>query len=187
MLIDSLDKLINILKLLVEPLLATGILTIIISKFFDRNIKRKKLFADAYKTVLSWQEMLYKIRRRNNSKEEESKLIREFHTLQKQMNFYKGMFSIESKSLGLSYQEFINKVKLKTSDLIFEAWSKKGKNPSSIYHKKSKHPNISQESELFLTDIRNWLSWFLIPKFKVVWRNRIKPWKENRRLKRKNA
>lgn len=182
---DFLKKLIDGLKPLIEPILATGILTIIISRFFDKNTKRKELFANAYKTVLSWQEMLYKIRRRDNSKGQEAKLIREFHTLQKQMNFYKGMFSIESKSLGLSYQEFINKVKTKTGDLIFEAWSKKGEKPSSTYHREANHPNISNESELFLTDTRDWLSWLLIPKLKVVWRNRIKPWIENKHLKKK--
>lgn len=157
-------------------LIATGILTLLISRYFDRSTKRQEMFANAYKSVLAWREMLYKIRRRDNSKSMEIELIGEFHKLQQDIDFYQGMLSAENKALGISYKTFVLAVKKKTGALIHSAWKIKGKTPKSDDHAKAEHPNIEEESEIFLTDVRDWLSWFLIPKTFVIFRNQTKHW-----------
>lgn len=158
--------------------LIAGVTTLMVSRYFDRNTKRQEMFANAYKVVVSWKEMLYKIRRRDNSKKMDSQIIREFHQLQKKMDFYQGLLSAESKALGLSYKEFILGTKKETGSLIHAAWKIKGKNPKSDDHAKEVHPNIEKYSDIFLKDIRNWLSWFLFPKLLVLHRNIFKPWLE---------
>ena len=103
-------------------LLTGGLLTIILTRYFERNSERRKLYASAYKTILSWQEMLHRVRRRSNNEEENRKLINKFHDLQEELDYYQGLISSESKLLGISYKRFVNSVKDKNRYLNQQAW-----------------------------------------------------------------
>lgn len=153
-------------------LLAGGIATLLLTRYFERTTERRKLYATAFKTVLSWQEMLYRVRRRAPGDEEERKLIAKFHDLQEELNYYQGIMSSESKAMGKSYRKFVNDVKRENVQLIQEAWEQPVRKPKDGTPKDEKHPDINKIAEDFLRDTRNWLAWWQIPKLFVIKRNR---------------
>lgn len=156
----------------IVPLLTGGVLTLVLTRQFERATQKRELFAKAYQTVLSWQEMLYRVRRRAMGNEAERQLIEYFHNLQEQLNYFQGILSSESKSLGKSYEKFVNTVKRENVILIQQAWESNIRKPNDGTPKKEVHPNINSKAEQFLKDVRQWLAWWQIPKFAVWWRNR---------------
>jgi hypothetical protein len=152
--------------------LTGGLVTFMLSRQFERTGERRKLYASAYKAALGWQEMLYRVRRRKGGIDCDQKLVDAFHDLQEDLNYYQGILSSESSSIGKSYSKFIKTVKDENVTLIQEAWEMHPRKPSDGTPKDEKHPNIGGNAEKFLSDIRLWLKWWQLPKLVVYWRNR---------------
>lgn len=153
-------------------MLAGGLVTLLLTRHFERTSERRKLYAGAYKTVLSWQEMLYRVRRRATGSEEERKLVDKFHDLQEELNYYQGIIASEGKSMGRSYEKFVKSVKGQNVQLIQEAWEQPVRKPKDGTPANEKHPNVTRSAEDFLLDTRLWLSWWQLPKLRVWWRNK---------------
>jgi len=145
--------------------------TLLLTKWFEKREKRRDLFANAYKAVLSWEEMLNRVRRRFDDKDDAKKIVLEFHSLQQDLNYYEGLISAESSRMGDSYAKLVQDIKSKNLDLINDAWKSKPVNPGQAV-KNINHPQTSDSKRLFLKDVRSWLSIIFIRKIAVVWRNR---------------
>ena len=152
-------------------LVAGGILTLLITRYFDRVDEKRKLIAKAYKIALSWQEMLYRVRRRRGGKKEESLLVNRFHKLQEEISYYQGILSSESTFLGRSYGKLVAEIKRQNSSLIRNAWGIKPMPVHKLVYKKEIIPNVKDAEKDFLFDMRCWLSIFYLPKALVVIRN----------------
>ena len=146
---------------------AVSLLVALLTAYFTNSRERHKrlvdLYGEAYKAVMSWAEMVYRIRRRDGTKECERQLIERFHAIQEQLNYHKGWISVESLWLGRSYDEFIKAVKTKTLPLINSAW-KTPIRKSPITPPDDIHPDLSNECKSFLFDVRCKLA----PRFLVV-------------------
>lgn len=153
-------------------LITGGLLTLMLTRYFERTNEKRALYAFAFKTALSWQEMLYRVRRRDSSDEEERNLINKFHDLQEEMNYYQGIMSSEGKAIGKSYKKFLTSVKRANVELIQEAWETTPRKPKDGTPEDESHPNINKHAEVFLVDVRDWLSWWQVPKLFVIFRNR---------------
>lgn len=151
--------------------LFTGSLaTLMLTKWFEKRDSKRDLFANAYKTVLAWDEMLNRVRRRFNDTTEPIEITKEFHNLQEKLNYYEGIISVQSKWLGKSYSTLVKSVKVANSNLINEAWKNKPIKPGD--DKEYKYPDTRLAREQFLQDTRSWLSLIGIRKIAVWWRNK---------------
>lgn len=155
----------------ITGVLSTGLVSIILTKSLERADKRKELFASAYKSALAWHEMLYKVRRRAAGVIEERRLVNEFHEIQGELDYYQGIISAESWFLGKSYKKLVSSIKSQTQTLIQEAWKSPVRRPKDYAAKNEKNPNISTVSDSFLTDTRDWFSFWVFPKLFVILRN----------------
>lgn len=149
----------------------SSLVTLLFTRYFEVMSDKKKLFADAYKAAMAWQEMLYRVRRRAPGVVEEQKLVERFHQLQEEINYYQGLVFTESEVLGLSYDRFVNHVKKENKQLIQEAWESPIRRPKLGVIKTSKYPNTTKAGKAFLRDTRNWFSFWQVPKLFVLWRN----------------
>ena len=155
---------------------AISLVVAFLAAYFTGSRERHKrlvdIYGDAYKTIMSWSEMAYRIRRRDGSVECERQLVERFHDIQEQLNYHKGWISVESLWLGRSFDEFVKIVKTKTLPHINAAW-KSPIRKSPISPVDDIHPDLNNECKSFLFDVRCQLAprIFLIPYLILLFRN----------------
>src|SRR4051812_37730383 len=91
------------------------------NQYQSRRDRRRDLYSEAYRAVVSWAEMPYRVRRRDSQKPHE--LVALFHELQEAIDYHDGWISIESPELARAYRHFVDQVKSKTSPAIKQAWA----------------------------------------------------------------
>lgn len=135
--------------------------------------RQRDLYSKAYKAALSWQEMVYRVRRRADGEDADRALIARFHDLQEEIDYYQGWIASESPWLGRSYCRLVADMKEATRDCIIGAWNEEQRRaPMEGTLPKDNHPNCTETSDRFLFDVRAHLSIWVLPKLLVVWRNR---------------
>ncbi|WP_280214811.1 hypothetical protein [Nocardia cyriacigeorgica] len=149
-------------KLLVAGVAATGavvvaVLSALFARIFSQRDRRRQMYGEAFRAALEWREMLYRVRRRDNTEDSERIIIDKFHDLQERLDYYEGWIGSESKYMRRSYRKLIHEAKQATRDLIRDAWDTPGKkgnaDPGDV------HPQISADiQDGFLRDVRNHLS-----------------------------
>jgi hypothetical protein len=72
--------------------------------------QRRNLYSEAIQAVVSWKEMLYRIRRRESGQERE--IIDLFHKLQDELSYYESWIVSESKYMSRSYLRLVQDVEL---------------------------------------------------------------------------
>ena len=166
-------------QLIVGAITAVSAITVLLlgsylSHAHQRRAKRAEMYAEAFKTAVSWREMLYRVRRRERKPEASAELVKLFHDLQEKINFYDGWISIESIYVHRSYCRLVKAVKSKTEDLLNEAWQKAPRAPSTPISDLEIHPDLREESYDFLWSVRAHLSpsLFLWMKIALILRNR---------------
>jgi len=152
-------------------LITGSVATLLLTKWFEKRESKRDLFANAYKTVLAWEEMLNRVRRRSNNTTDVTEITKEFHDLQEKLNYYQGIISVQSKWLGKSYSSLVKAIKDANGELISEAWKKKAIKPTDDT-KAYQHPDSRADKEKFLQDTRSWLSLLCFRKIAVWWRNK---------------
>lgn len=141
--------------------LVAGAVAVWSARFSDRaqqRDRRRTRAAEAYKAALAWNEMLYRIRRRSDDPEQRTSLVDRFHLLQEEIAFYRGWLTAEEPALGRSYDRLVCHVKKETEELIRQAWRCPGHQPEDELPAEQKLPDIRQECDRFLTDVRDHLS-----------------------------
>ena len=124
-----------------------------------RRDRRRDLYSAAYKAVVAWAEMYYRVRRRDPEKPYE--IVELFHELQGEIDYHDGWISIESPELARAYREFVRLVKTKTEPTINTAWTEPPCKPRDDYTSPSgaNQPSIEAERRRFLADVNDHLSW----------------------------
>lgn len=142
-------------KILIPALVSVAVT--ILTAFFafgrERHQRLISLHGEAYKAVVAWSEMVYRIRRREKGDEARRKLVERFHDIQEQMDYHKGWISVESLWLGRSYDNFVREVKHKTAPHIKAAWEGEVR-VSQNCPEDEIHPDIENECKSFLFDVR---------------------------------
>lgn len=157
--------LINILVAIVSA--TAGLL---LSNYFASRLEKKKLYGEAYKVALSWEEMLYRVRRRLPGQKAAHELIDRFHSIQEDINYYQGILYAENQIIGRSYDNLVSGIKQSTMSLIQKAWDDPIRKPSGVTPLTDKHPNNNLLKKQFLDICRDWLSIYRWPL--VLWRGK---------------
>lgn len=142
-----------------------------IARAFVHRDRKRTMFAEAYRTALEWREMIYRLRRRDNTKETDRLITDRFHDLQERLDYYEGWIGSESRYMRRSYRKLVAASKSETLPLIQDAWNRRGKTGNADPN--DTHPKSNSEiADAFLRDVRGHLSaqpWRWIA---VMWRNR---------------
>ncbi|WP_145926756.1 hypothetical protein [Amycolatopsis orientalis] len=151
---------------------ASAILVAVLSAFLGRAFagrdRRRQIYGEAFRAALEWQEMLFRVRRRDNTDEAERIVLDRFHDLQERLNYYEGWIGSESKYMRRSYHNLVDQHKLATRSLIQEAWDRPGRKGNADNGDSYPDPRASSDaSDKFLRDVRNHLSiqpwrWLLV-------------------------
>jgi hypothetical protein len=133
--------------------------------------RQRDLFSKAYGSAMGWSELLYRVRRRTNTPEADAALVDRFHDLQEQIDYFEGWTASEGEAIGRSYCQFVREVKGATESLIQDAWQKPGRLPGDPCPKDEVHPHLHPARMRFLADVRAQLSFLLLPRLFVIYRN----------------
>ncbi|WP_338773068.1 hypothetical protein V7968_16460 [Nocardia vulneris] len=150
------------MKLLVAGVAAvSAVIVAVLSASFSRasaqRDRRRQMYGEAFRAALEWREMLYRVRRRDNTEEGERAVIDKFHDLQERLDYYEGWIGSESKYMRRSYQKLIREAKSVTRDYIRDAWDNPGRRGNA--NANDEHPMISiNVQDRFLRDVRHHLS-----------------------------
>lgn len=133
--------------------------------------RRRVLYGEAFKSALGWVEMLYRVRRRSGV--DDAAINERFHALQESLTYYDGWIASESLFMARSYRRLVKAVKTETEPLIQQAWETKPdvKAVGAV----AEDPSFRSQSDVFMKDVRSYLSPLQFRKIAVVWRNREEP------------
>lgn len=141
--------------------LVSALLVAVLSAFIARVLvgrdRRRQMYGEAFRVALEWREMVYRVRREDNSTEHDRALVDRFHELQERHDYYEGWIGSESRYMRRSFKRLISAVKDETKDNLQEAWKTKGKlgNADPNDH----HPTIPRSAtDGYLRDVRSHLS-----------------------------
>jgi hypothetical protein len=152
--------------------LAVGVVGALAAYFSNKRERRRTLYSQATKAALAWKEMLYRVRRRQAG--DEADLVKQFHALQDDLQYFQAWVGSESKFMARSYERLVTGTKRATEPLITQAWSDPVRPLPGNATKNDKHPDLAALSDAFLLDIRSQLSPLFWRKLAVAWRNRKK-------------
>lgn len=137
-----------------------------------RREERRRLYGESVRAARTWVEILYRVRRRRDGQDE--KLVEIGHEAQEEITFYQGWIGSESAYMGKSYQCLVSAVKAATRDLITDAWNSPIRPSPGNAIDGDQHPDVQQQLDEFLKDVRSHTSAVPVRKIGVWWRNREK-------------
>lgn len=150
-----------------------AMLSAFIARIYVGRDRRRQMYGEAFRAALDWREMVYRLRRRDNTKENDREIDDRFHDLQERLNFYEGWIGSESKYMRRSFTTLVDASKCAAKQDIQAAWDKRGKTGNA--DPGDHHPVIDQAViDTFLRDVRAHLSsrpWCWAG---VAWRNRLR-------------
>ena len=150
--------------------LIVAITSLLAAYLSSKRERRRTLYSEAVRSVLGWNEMVYRVRRRGAGQERE--LIERFHDLQDQLAFYRAWIGSESNIMKRSYDRLVTGVKENTEPLITSAWAADVRAIPGNSLPDDEHPELSDFTDNFLRDVRSHLSPWPWRKIAVRWRNR---------------
>jgi hypothetical protein len=150
-----------------------AVLTIASGYLAEKRLRRRTLYGEAYKSAMTWVEMVSRVRRRRGSSESDSELIDRFHTLQEDLLFHKGWIGSESVYMQRSFDRLVSDVKSRSASMIRDAWEAGPLEKPASSLADLEFANVEQIAEEFLRDVRHHLSPLQLPKLAVAWRNRL--------------
>lgn len=150
--------------------LTVAILGCVIAYLASKRERRRQLYGEAVQAIVSWGEMLYRVRRREES--QACELINSFHDLQDKLSFYEAWIGSESRYTSRSYSRLVREVKTACEPLIRDAWEKPVRPVPGNAIADDVHPALKPHVDAFLADVRSHLSPLPWRKAAVAWRNR---------------
>lgn len=150
--------------------LVVAVLSLLTAYLANKRDRRRTLYSEAFRAAVSWKEMLYRVRRREDGQERE--LINKFHDLQDQLSYYQAWVGSESRVMKRSYDYLVREVKTRTEPLITAAWGDELRPVPGNAQPDDEHPDLSHLTDRFLTDVRSHLSPWPWRKLAVHWRTR---------------
>jgi hypothetical protein len=152
----------NDVKLIVAASAAVGALSVallsaVLARIFAQRDRRRQMYGEAFRAALEWREMVYRVRRRDNSDEHNRVLVDKFHDLQERLDFYEGWIGSESKYMRRNYRKLVTAEKSSTASDLKDAWDNPGKKGNA--DGQDAHPTVNQEArDAYLRDVRAHLS-----------------------------
>lgn len=131
--------------------------------------RRRVLYGQAVQEVLKWNEMVYRVRRRDPSEDRE--LIHAFHEIQESLSYYQAWIASESKYLDRSYLRLVESIKAQCEEPIQEAWMQVRQIPGAPLPG-DVHPDPQEHVDPFMHDVRSHLSPWLWRRLAFAYRNR---------------
>ncbi|WP_372507559.1 type I restriction-modification system subunit M N-terminal domain-containing protein [Mycolicibacterium doricum] len=155
--------------------LVSAVLVAVLSAFIARVLigrdRRRQMYGEAFRVALEWREMVYRVRRRDNSKEHDRVLIDRFHELQERLDYYEGWIGSESRYMRRSFRRLVTVIKGATKGDLQTAWEARGRSGNA--DPDTNHPKIpSSAMDNYLLDVRSHLSLQPWRWPAVWWRNR---------------
>ncbi|MET8776602.1 hypothetical protein ABZV58_16465 [Nocardia sp. NPDC004654] len=137
--------------------IAVAIFSAFATRIFSQRDRRRQMYGEAFRAALEWREMLYRVRRRNNTDECDRAITDRFHDLQERLDYYEGWIGSESEYMRRSFRKLVSASKSATLPHIRDAWDRPGKTGNS--DSSDVHPNIDPNvRRKFLQDVRDHLS-----------------------------
>lgn len=147
-----------------------AIIGVVVTYLASKRERRRQIYGEAVRWALSWEGLLYRIRRR--TEDEAGSIIQRFHEVQDQVTYQRAWIASESRYMARSYDRLVEDVKRATEDLIREAWSGRVRPVPGNALPDDKHPNLSDATDRFMRDVRSHLSPMPWRRVAVWWRNR---------------
>lgn len=150
---------------------AVSLISLGFNRLWDRRDRRRTLYSNAYQAALSWEEMFYRVRRRDPDKL--YVVAKRFHAIQEQIDFHQGWIASESAALGRAYCRLILTIKAHALEPIRAAWLQPPVSPDDGF---SVDPiggrQIDEAKERFIADLRDHLSFW--PQRRLALRKRYR-------------
>ena len=137
--------------------------------FAVKRDRRRALYGQAVQEILKWNEMVYRIRRRDPS--EDRDLIHAFHEIQESLNYYQAWIASESKYLDRSYSRLVKAIKEECEPLIHAAWEQVREAPGTTLPEDA-HTYPQKHVGPFMADVRSHLSPWCWRRLALAHRNR---------------
>jgi hypothetical protein len=131
--------------------------------------RRRALYGQAVQEILKWNEMVYRVRRRDPSEDRE--LIHSFHEIQESLSYSQAWIASESKYLDRSYLRLVDAIKDDCLAPINAAWEQVRPIPGAPLPG-DVHPAPQKHVDLFMRDVRSHLSPWFWRRLALAYRNR---------------
>lgn len=132
--------------------------------------RRRVLYGQAVQAILKWNEMVYRVRRRDPT--EDRDLVHTFHDLQENLSYYQAWIASESKYMDRSYSRLVKAIKDECEQPIIAAWKQVRAVPGGAVEGDA-HPKPTVQVDLFMADVRSHLSPWFWRRFALAYRNRM--------------
>lgn len=153
--------------------LLAALIAAIAAYLASKRDRRRLLYGEAFKAALGWVELLYRVRRRSGKNDDN--IVASFHTLQESLTYYEGWIASESKYMARSYRRLVKAVKDQTESPITAAWDEPIRPRPGIARSDEEHPDLRIEGDVFMRDVRAYLSPWQLRKIWVACRNWDEP------------
>jgi hypothetical protein len=150
--------------------IAVACLSALAAYLASKRERQRALYSEAVKAAVAWEEMLFRVRRRGEGQERE--LVQRFHDLQDDLTYHQAWVGSESKYMKRSYDKLVTDVKNGTAELITKAWEQPLRPVPGNAVPYDDIPNVTPSIDIFLGDVRSYLSPLFWRKLAVAWRNR---------------
>ena len=77
--------------------IVVAVFTAVFARLSAQRDRRRQMYGEAFRTALEWREMLYRVRRRDNTDEGDRVIVDKFHDLQERLDYYEAG-SVASRS-----------------------------------------------------------------------------------------
>jgi hypothetical protein len=147
-----------------------GVLTYYVSASKATRDRRRELYSGAFRAAMSWVEMVYRVRRRSVTLQDE--LVMHLHRVQEDIAYYEGWLSTEAPELGRSYATLVATIRTTVRPLIREAWSHPAQPPWKGTPTGEEEPDVGLARRQFLQDVHDHLSrwWWVRRRVRVRYR-----------------
>jgi hypothetical protein len=151
-----------------------GLFTYYVSTSRATRDRRRELYSEAYRAAMSWVEMVYRVRRRSTSIQDD--LVKHLHQIQEDISYYEGWLSTEAPELGQSYSVFVSTIRTTVRPLLRQAWSHRARPPWKGTPVGEIEPNIAAAKDAYLRDVREHLSswWWVRRRVKRRYRGTLR-------------
>jgi hypothetical protein len=154
---------------------AVSLIGLFLNRLADRRDRRRSLYSDAYQAAVGWGELYYRVRRRDP--EAEYAVAARFHEVQEQIDFHQSWIDSESVALGRAYCRLVLRTKALTLQPIRDAWAEPPTLPADGFSVAPVAPaELGIARELFITDLRDHLSWWPLRRLALRRRYTKKKW-----------
>lgn len=138
---------------------AISLIGLFFNRLSERRDRRRSLYSNAYQAAVGWGELYYRVRRRDP--DDPYAVAARFHEVQEQIDFHQSWIDSESAALGRAYCRLVLRTKMLTLEPIREAWATAPAMPADGFSVAPVAPvELETARELFISDLRDHLSWW---------------------------